>query len=202
MRRSHNQWNVFLVSLVFTGVLMSLLTTFGQNFHKSLSEVFIECRVDNLKSAKTIWNWRWHTNNSFTKYGLVTFTLSIIMDVLDRYKSWCWKMLNFLFADILLPLLLSKRSLMFHITLHEYFQQKGILDDLVFKVKVQFCFVVMQWARPSINIYRTHDYPWTWTSFDLTHFCWPGAFPFPFIHPISSGGVNCAILDLQCGAGG
>ena len=37
----------------FTGV-MDLLTTFGQYFHKSLSEIFIECRVDNLQSAKTM----------------------------------------------------------------------------------------------------------------------------------------------------
>ena len=66
-------------------------------------------------------------------------------------------MINFLFADNLLPLLLSKRSLMFHITEHEYFQQKGILDDLVFKVKVQFCFVVSEPGHQST--YRTHYYP-------------------------------------------
>ena len=64
-------------------------------------------------------------------------------------------MLNFLFADNLLPLLLSKRSLMFHITEHEYFQQKGILDDLVFKVKVQFCFVVMSVSQ-AINQHTEH----------------------------------------------
>ena len=85
-------------------------------------------------------------------------------------------MLNFLFADILLPPPSPAVKAVFDVSyyLAWILSTERNLGQFSFQSQsaILFCCNVSEGGMPSINIYRKHDYPWTWTS--LTWPSFPG----------------------------